>query len=355
VTAYRNILVRAPNWMGDAVMAIPTLSALRARFPAARVTLLAKPPVAALFEQHPDVDQIIVYERPGRHAGGVGLWRLIQLLRTKQFDLALLLQNAFEAAFIAAVAGIPTRVGYTTDGRRFLLTKSLKPDTHTGTHQVTRYLALLQRLEGVAGSIQEGMPYLVVTAGEHGDAGDLLESEGVAPGERLIGFHAGAAYGSAKRWPPDRFAAVADALVARFQIRPLLFGSAEDVSVVDKMRSGMKYPAIMLAGKTTVRQMMALIARCQMVVTNDSGPMHVAAALGRPVLAIFGPTHPEATSPKGALSRIVYNKVACAPCAHRICPIDHRCMAGISVEEVVESAGRLLESSGSLHGESKKC
>jgi heptosyltransferase-2 len=334
---YRNILVRAPNWIGDAVMAIPALSALRAQFPKARITLLAKPPVAALFAHHPDVDRVIVYERPGIHAGVGGLWRLIQSLRKAHFDLALLLQNAFEAALIASAAGIPTRMGYATDGRRFLLTDPLpKQDLH----RRLQYLALLDRLGGVQ---KDGLPYLVVSDAERQEARRLLESEGVTTGDRLVGIHPGAAYGPAKRWSPARFAALADALAEALQVKPVLFGSAGEIPIVEEIRRAMKSSAVSLAGKSTVRQMMAAFTHCQLLVTNDSGPMHVAAALGVPVVALFGPTNPMATSPAGSgTTRIVYRKVDCAPCTHRVCPIDHRCMEGISVEAVLEAVAQQM-------------
>lgn len=348
--------------MGDAVMAIPALSALRAQFPQARITLLAKPPVAALFEHHPDIDRVMVYERPGLHAGLRGFWRLVRSLRQARFDLAFLLQNAFEAAFIAAAAGIPARVGYAADGRRFLLTHSL-PKWDAPTHQCAQYLALLRLVGGVDvgdRGPQNGAPYLVVTEAEAQDARRLLESEGIVPGDRLVGIHPGAAYGPAKRWPPARFAAVADALSSAdcgsdadcglegSQVKPVLFGSAVEVPVVQETQRAMKCSAVMLAGKTTVRQMMAVIARCQIFVSNDSGPMHVAAALGVPGVAIFGPTRPEATSPWGGAPspeggiKIIHHKVDCAPCTYRVCPIDHRCMTGVSVEEVVEAARKKM-------------
>ncbi len=340
---YRNILVRAPNWIGDAVMAIPALSALRARFPKARISLLSKPPVAALFEHHPDLDRVLVYERPGIHAGVGGLWRLIQSLRKARFDLALLLQNAFEAALIAAAAGIPTRIGYATDGRRFLLTDPLpKPDLH----QRMQYLALLNFCAGVQpGRLQDGIPSLVVTDSERREARHLLESEGVTVRDRLVGIHPGAAYGPAKRWAPTRFAALADALAETLRVKPVLFGSAGEIPIVEEIRRAMKFPAVTLAGKSTVRQMMAAFTHCQLLVTNDSGPMHVAAALRVPVVAIFGPTNPATTSPVGANAvHIVYRKVDCAPCTYRVCPIDHRCMEGISVEEVLEVIKREVKS-----------
>lgn len=333
----QKILVRAPNWIGDAVMAIPTLSALRARFPESRITLLAKPPVAALFEHHPVIDRLLVYESPGRHAGITGLWRLVRSIREGRFDLAFLLQNAFEAALITAAAGIPERVGYAADGRRFLLTKTLDRKS-APRHQREAYLHLmdLMKTEGEF----ERRPFLVITEKERQSASDLLLAEGIARWEQVIGINPGAAYGSSKRWNPARFAAVADQMQEGFSAKIAIFGGPAEVAIAEEVRRNMKRPAVVLAGKTTVRTMMALIARCRLFITNDSGPMHIASALGVPVVAVFGPTNPDATSPAGTDDLIIRNKVECAPCTHRECPIDHRCMTGVSVEAVVEASER---------------
>lgn len=335
----KKILVRAPNWIGDAVMAIPTLSALRARFPESRITLLAKPPVAALFEHHPTIDRLFVYESPGPHAGLVGLWRLVRSIREGRFDLAFLLQNAFEAALITAAAGIPRRVGYAADGRRFLLTQSLEKES-APRHQREAYLYLMRLLGPVEAS--ERKPFLVITEKERQAASDLLFSEGIARWDQVIGINPGAAYGSSKRWDAARFAAAADRLQERHPVKVLIFGGPAEVALAEEVRRNMKRPATIVAGKTTVRMMLALIARCRLFITNDSGPMHIASAFGVPVVAVFGPTDPEATSPAGEDDLIIRNKVDCAPCTHRECPIDHRCMTGVSVDAVVEAAERQL-------------
>ncbi len=340
---YQKILVRAPNWIGDAVMAIPTLSALRARFPESRITLLAKPQVAALFEHHPVIDRLWVYESPGRHAGWMGLWRLVRSIREGEFDLAFLLQNAFEAALVTAAAGIPERIGYAADGRRFLLTSALDKKS-APLHQREAYLHLMQ-LVGSEGRFERS-PYLVITEKERQSAADLLAAEGIDRWEPVIGLNPGAAYGSSKRWDPARFAAAADQLLERYPAKVVISGGPAEIAIAEEVRRKMRHPAVIVAGKTTVRMMMALIARCRLFITNDSGPMHIASALGSPVVAVFGPTNPDATSPAGADDLIVRNKVDCAPCTYRECPIDHRCMSGVSVEAVVAAAERKWASLG---------
>ncbi|MDC4223303.1 MAG: glycosyltransferase family 9 protein [Candidatus Manganitrophus sp.] len=182
----------------------------------------------------------------------------------------------------------------------------------------------------------------MISEKEKQSASDLLLAEGIARWEQVIGINPGAAYGSSKRWDPARFAAVADRLAVRYSARVVIFGGPAEIAISEEVRRNMKHPAVVMAGKTTVRMMMALISRCRLFITNDSGPMHIASALGVSVVAVFGPTNPDATSPAGTDDLIVRNKVDCAPCTHRECPIDHRCMTGVSVEAVVEAAERQM-------------
>lgn len=207
-------------------------------------------------------------------------------------------------------------------------------------HQREAYLHLIDWVGSE--SEFERRPFLVITEKERQSAADLLLDEGIARWEQMIGINPGAAYGSSKRWNPARFAAAADRLLERHPAKAVIFGGPAEVAIAEEVRRNMKHPAVVAAGKTTVRMMMALIARCRLFITNDSGPMHVASALGVPVVAVFGPTNPDATSPAGTDDLIVRNKVDCAPCTHRECPIDHRCMTGISVETVVEAAERQM-------------
>ena len=324
-------------------MATPALSALRRRFLSDEIALLARPTIAALFEAHPDISRCIIYERPGRHDGLGGLLALIRALRRERFDLAVLFQNAFEAALISTAAGIPKRIGYARDGRRFLLTASC-PTARAPHHQRAAYLHLttlcgpeLPHLPPLS-----GLPCLVVRPEERAEAARMA---GWSETDIGIAIHPGAAYGPAKRWAPERFSAVADGLVQRFGARVVIVGSAAEREISDAVGKAMTTPAVVLAGQTTVRQMMGLLARCRLLVTNDSGPMHVAAALGTPVVAVFGPTDPMATSPAGAPCSIVQQPVDCAPCTHRVCPRlsdVHRCMTGVSVASVLAAAETAL-------------
>src|SRR3989338_4298585 len=313
--AVKRILVRGTNWIGDAVLTTPALAALRVRFPQARIALLVKLSLA------------------------------LQLNRGR-YDLAILLQNAFEAAAVTALAGIPNRYGYATDGRSFLLTHRvpLTPKVRR-KHQVEYYLELLRPL-GIP--VEPVAPMLRTTPGEDAAAHELLQAFGVKPDQVVIGLNPGSVYGSAKRWLPERFAQVADRLAAEHAACVLIFGGKGEEELGTAIAGMMTAPTIVYSGRTTVRQLMALIKRCRLFITNDTGPMHVAAAFGVPLVAIFGPTNPVTTSPYGPGHELVSHPVECSPCLLRECPIDHRCMQGIGIDEVYGAAERQL---GTAHAE----
>lgn len=326
-----------PNWIGDAVMATPALGAVRATFPKAHITVVANPMVAELFAFHPDCDQVIRFERNSRHAGIGGFWRFCRSLRNERFDMAILFQNAIEAAVMAVLAGIPRRVGYFTECRRLLLTNGVNTaDKKHGLHHVDYYLHLLGQM-GFAG--ERRSPRLALTPAEAAWSMDHL-----GPGD-WVAVNPGASYGSAKRWFPERFAAVADGLSDEFGVRVVLTGGPGEAEIGRDIEQAMRHAPLNLIGRTTVRELMAILAHCKLVVTNDSGPMHVAAAFGVPIVAVFGPTDHTTTSPVGGNCRIVRQEVECAPCMLRECPIDHRCMERISANDVLAAARDLLGSS----------
>jgi len=340
--AVTRILVRGTNWVGDAVLTTPALAALRAGFPQAKITLLAKPAIAELLQAHPALDEIVLYRDPGPHGGLGGKVALAIQLNHGRYDLAVLLQNAFEAAAVTALAGIPNRYGYATDGRSLLLTHrvALTP-TLRRMHQVAYYLELLRPL-GIP--VEPSAPTLYMTPEEDVAAVERLRTFGVDADKMLIGLNPGSIYGSAKRWIPERFAQVADRLAVEQGAAVLIFGGKGEEALGTAIAGMMMAPTSVLSGQTTVRQMMALVKRCRLFLTNDTGPMHIAAAFGVPLVAIFGPTNPATTSPYGPGHELVRHPVECSPCLLRECPIDHRCMVGIGVEEVHGAAARQLHS-----------
>jgi heptosyltransferase-2 len=342
----RRILVRGTNWVGDAVMSVPALRELRARFPGAHIALLVRPWVRDVYGAADFVDEVLEYDRAGAHRGPAGFLRLARSLAERRFDLAVLLQNAFEAALLAWLARIPLRLGYARDGRSPLLTHACRIDPEARrAHQVYYYLGLL-----AGAGLGPEHPWadpgyrpslgLAVRPEDRAAARALAAAAG--NGGPLVALNAGAAYGGAKRWPAERFAAVADLLVERAGARVLLVGSERERSIAAEVAARMRARTLDLTGRTTLGELMGLLAECRLLVTNDSGPMHLAAALEVPQVAIFGSSSPEATGPLAADSRVARHAVPCSPCFLRECPIDFRCMLRLGVDEVARLALELL-------------
>ena len=341
-----NILIRAVNWLGDAVMTIPAIGAVRTSFPGARITLLANPLVAELFTPHEWIDEVVVYHRKGSHAGLRGKLAIAEELKKHRFDLAILLQNAFDAALLAWLARIPRRMGYQTDCRGLLLTHGSRVlDETRRLHQVEYYLAMLKE-QGITTGDRRLL--LTVTQEEERDVAEMLKVEGVGEGDFLLGINPGATYGSAKRWYPERFAQVAVELSRRWGARVVITGGANEADIAGEIEAAMGGECLNMTGRTSVRTLMALIRRCNFFITNDSGPMHIAAAFGVPLVAIFGPTDHTTTSPFSERAAVVRQDTECAPCLLRECPTDHRCMAGVLSGDVVAAALRLKEKIGQV-------
>jgi heptosyltransferase II len=331
----RKILVRSTNWIGDAVMTTPALGALRSAFPDAEIVLAANPVVSELMTPHPSCDRVIVYDKKGAHKGVRGLFRFSAGLRCERFDMALLLQNAIEAAIIARLARIKIRAGYSTDGRGLLLTHSVPVAREALTfHHTEYYLNLLKGL-GIPGT---GQKLHLFCTDEEKRRARLTLGDG-----NWAAINPGAAFGSAKRWYPERFAQVADVLADKYGFKILLLGGKGEAEIGAQIESKTVSSPLNLIGKTSVREMMALISEMKLFVTNDSGPMHVAAAFDRPVVALFAPTDHTTTSPVCSNFRIVRHDTECAPCLKRQCPEDHRCMDAISAEDVAAAVSDLIK------------
>jgi heptosyltransferase-2 len=316
-------------------MSLPAIRAIRQIFPHAHIALVARPWVADLYSRERSIDRIIPY---AAQRGLRAKREFASILRREHFDAAILLQNAFDAALIAWLAGIPERIGYNRDARGLLLTRAI-PVPEPGEiprHERFYYLELLRR----AGMI-EGFPDIGAI---RLDGIDEARAAGMAHLARLgidgpaIGISPGAAYGNAKRWLPERFAAVAQNLAPS---AVLLFGSAAERPLCDTVAEPLRRAAVEvrnLAGETTLREFIDLAAACRLFLTNDSGAMHVSSALGVPTLAVFGATDDTTTGPTGALARVVREHAECSPCLLRECPIDHRCMTAVSIERTTAVA-----------------
>jgi heptosyltransferase-2 len=335
------ILIRATNWIGDAVMALPALRAVRKRFPEAEIAIVGRPYVTDIYHDQEICDRLIPYDPKGLHSGISGRERLAAELRAHKFDVALLLQNAFDAAWLAWRARIPKRIGYARDGRSFLLTKAIPLPRHgeIPAHEKFYYLELLRRAGWLDSVQDETFISLRVSEEKRRSADEFLCASGARQGALRIAIGAGASYGSAKCWPPPRFAEVANQLQSEVDADVILFGTAVEASVSTAISAEMHRPPINLTGKTAIAELPALLSQCHLFIGNDSGAMHVAAAVGLPVIAVFGPTDPEGTAPVTPRCTIVQQKPYCSPCFLRRCPTDHRCMTAITAN-MVEAAAR---------------
>lgn len=335
----RKLLVRAVNWVGDAVMTTPAIGAIREHFPQTEITLLANPLVAQLFSPHAWVDRVITFDRNGAHRGIRGRLRLAATLRKEAFDAVIILPNSFDSALVPWLAGIPVRLGKNSDGRGFMLTGRYSPDKDPAViHEVGYYQNLVHHF-GITGRIDE--PRLFTSQEEDLDADGLLAAHGITADDLVIGINPGAAFGSAKRWYPDRFAEAGKRLAAEWSAKTVIFGGHGEAEIAADIEQRLAGAGLNLAGKTTVRELMALIKRCNFFITNDSGPMHIAAAFGVPLVAIFGSTDHATTSPYTDKAVIVRKDVECAPCKLRECPTDHQCMTAVTAEDVVIAAMQL--------------
>ena len=329
----KRILVRSTNWVGDTVMMLPSLVAVRKTFPRAEIAVLANPWVLPLLENHPAVDRTIAIDKGGGVLSACKeLLLIISRLRNERFDLAVLFQNAFEAALLSCLGAVRYRVGYNTDGRGLFLTHTVIRDKAILlTHQVEYFLGLV---DAMGWQVTEKEPVVYLNEEDTKAVSMMLSSEGICDNDMVVGLNPGAAYGPAKRWPPERFAVIGDWASQRWSAKVVLFGSPSEAVIAEEVAKLMNAAPLNVCGKTTLGQAMALIKRCDFFVTNDSGLMHIAAALNTPLVAVFGPTDHFQTSPVSRKARMVRHDFECSPCLKEVCPSDHRCMLSIEAHEV---------------------
>jgi heptosyltransferase-2 len=315
------LLVRAPNWVGDVVLSLPALRDLRRNFPRSRLEVLARPWVADLYRALPEVDGLL--ESRGLRAD-------VDAIRGR-YDAALLLPNSFASALLVWVAGVPERWGYATDARGPLLTRRTRVPAHVrGRSQVYYYRAMLAGIGLDTSGPTDASMTCPPAWSERG--AEILGTEGP-----WLGLNPGAFFGAAKRWNPAGYAAVADLVARRTGARVAIVGGAAERALGEEIAAGLRASARVLCGETTLSELVGVLSRLRALVTNDSGPMHLAAALGVPLVAVFGSTDWRETAPVGERARLVRVDVECAPCLLRECPIDHRCMRRVTPDRVAEA------------------
>jgi len=329
-----NILVKMPNWLGDLVMATPLLADLKYKFPDAKITVMCLSHLAPILENDPHISDIYAYERPSGWIHRPQHCEIIDTIRKGEYDLGILLTNSFSTAWWFWRGHVKRRVGFKGNLRSLLLTDAVPvPRNKDKQHLVTTYKELLTPLD-IQVSVTK--PHLYIS-----------EEEAVATQEtltkivplglsqcKLIGINPGAAFGSAKCWFPERFAMLSERLLQDKDLCVLYFGDKSQLSLVEGICSKISSERVInMCGKTSLRELAAFMQHCQVVLTNDSGPMHMAAALQIPLVALFGSTNDTTTGPY-QWGEVIHKHVECSPCYKRVCPIDFRCMDRISVDEV---------------------
>jgi heptosyltransferase-2 len=323
------------------IMATPILADLRKRFPDASITAMCCKPLSDLLIQNPNIDEIFAFSRPSnRFARREESRDIVKKVRAGNFDLGILLTNSFSSAWYFWQGKVKRRIGFAKHFRSFLLSDPLPLFVRGSEHEVYTYKRLLAPL-GIENTTT--VPQLYLEEDEVKAAKRLLYQRGYQEGKFLIGINVGAAYGSAKCWPADRFRAVAEELLEQDGVYLLFFGDASTASLVKEICHGLPKQAINLAGMTTIRELACLIKSCDVLLTNDSGPMHMGAAIQVRLVALFGSTNEEATGPFGQPEAVIHKHPSCSPCFKRTCPIDFRCMKEISINEVLAKVNSQLK------------
>jgi len=329
-----------PNWIGDLIMATPVLTDLRKAYPKAHITAMCRTPISDLLREDQDIDELFYFSKINSFGRRNDKRDIVEKLRRGKYDLGILLTSSFSSAWWFWLGKVKKRLGYQGNGRGILLTDKVPfPKNVHEQHLVETYKMLLEPL-GIP--LSSSKPRIFLTEKELSDAKTLLKQLGISSEQILIGINPGAAYGTAKCWLPERFREVTERLLKLPNIRIIYFGDQASMPLVKEICQDLPSPVINLAGLTSLRELAALIKLCQVILTNDSGPMHIAAAVGTPLVALFGSTNEIATGPYKT-GTIIHKHVSCSPCYRRVCPIDFRCMKRIETDEVYKEILRILK------------
>lgn len=340
------ILVRGTNWIGDAVMSVPALRELRRIFPDDQITLHTRSWADGLFRDADFIDELVTFDK---HRWKIkDVYDNSQFLKEDGYELAILLPNSFESAITTFLTKIPRRFGYNKDVRGLLLTDSIAvPEWKNRQHEVFYYLGLVSEVEKrVLGrdTVSRAVPETTLNISDERKAAarGIMAAAGANLTKKTVALGVGSTNSRAKRWPAERYAQLADMLRTELDVNVILVGSKEESDVSAAVATLCSSPPINLSGKTDLGEAVAVLSVVDVLISNDMGLAHVAPAVGTETIVIFGPTNPATTSPFGENAEVVRKDVECSPCMLRDCPIDHRCMTRITVEEIFSIAERKL-------------
>jgi len=341
-----SILIRCPNWVGDVVMATPTIRALRLSCPDAHLAVVIKSYARQLLDGSPRIDEIIEYDPEGRHRGVQGYYSFLYGLRRRSFELGVVLPNSFRSAWEMRFAGVRRRIGYARQGRGWLLTDPVPPPRQGGeptiVNMVDYYLALCEQLD--CDSLERDEE-LFTSPGAERRAEEILSRSGAGEGDLLVGIAPGAGYGPAKLYPLDRYAQVLNRLVESHSCRVLIITSPKESELAESLSGQLREPPIRLdREEVDLEVLKSLVKRLSLLITNDTGPRHIAVAFDRPVVVVFGPTSTAYTDVNLEKQAIVRQEVDCSPCQLKVCPTDHRCMLHLDPDQVYGAAETLIQS-----------
>lgn len=341
IVAPRRVLVREVNWLGDVVMSLPALGLIRRAWPGAHLSVLCKRELAGFFDGAGWIDEVIPYSISRGLRGYADTARIFSRIRAGRFDLAILLPESFSAALWVTLAGVRNRAGYATDLRGPLLThKSVPAADAARSHQMYRWLAMLRGTLAIEGDA--GLPTIDVHEPHRATMRAWLAARRQSPDRALIAIAPAAAYGPAKEWPPAYYSALIDLLGERFGAECVLIGAPGERPRCELVARGSRHRALVAAGETGVGELIALLSLCNGFAGNDSGCMHVAAALKIPTVAVFGSTDPSRTGPLGPKTKVIYRGIECSPCLARACRFGHyNCLTTIEAAEVATAIADL--------------
>lgn len=338
------ILIHCPNWVGDLVMATPALRVIRENNPRSHIAVMVRPQIREVIEGLAYYTEIIEYDSKRYNRGLKRKWDVLRTLRKSRFTLSIILPNSFSSAALSFMAGIPKRVGYSTDGRGFLLSHALSPPKEEGKivplPMVERYLRICSYLKY---TISSESPTLDFANGTRESVNTFYQQWGINRGKPIVSIIPGASFGSSKCWPPEYFAQVGDRLIERYGVQLLIIPGPGEEEIALSIESCMRHQPFTFAQKIiSLEYLKAIISDSTLVVTNDTGPRHYAVAFGTPVVVIMGPTDPRYTNYNLGKTKVLRENVDCSPCHRKACPTDHRCMKNISADRVIKACEEFL-------------